>query len=58
MNRRLDTARGRLIEATTRRRAIELLRDRRCARWKAALAKAETAALDELAMCRRMEPLQ
>ncbi len=49
---RLQTARARLIEATKRRRAIELLRDRRFEQFKAALAKAETAALDELAVNR------
>ena len=49
---RLETARARLIEATKRRRAIELLRDRRFEQFKAALAKAETAALDELAVNR------
>ncbi len=49
---RLETARARLIEATKRRRAIELLRDRRFEEFKAALAKAETAALDELAVNR------
>lgn len=46
--RRLESVRGELIEATRRRRAIELLRDRRFSQWKADIEKAETAALDEL----------
>lgn len=49
VHRRLDEARGRLLEATRRRRAIELLRDRRFQQWKTALDKAETAMLDDLA---------
>jgi flagellar export protein FliJ len=49
LNRRLEAARVRLLEATKRRRALELLRQRRHAQWKAALDKAETAALDDLA---------
>lgn len=49
LTRRLEAARQTLIEATKRRRALELLRDRRFEQWKAALDKAETAALDELA---------
>ena len=47
---RLEVARTRLIEASRRRRAIEFVRDRRYEQWKAALNKAETAALDELAV--------
>lgn len=50
LHKRIDAARARLIEATRRRRAIELLRDRRFEQWKASLDKAETAALDELAV--------
>ena len=52
VTQRLEASRGELIEATTRRRAIELLRDRRHTQWKMALDKAETAALDELAVNR------
>ena len=48
--KRLEAARTRLIEASRRRRAIEFVRDRRYEQWKAALDKAETAALDELAV--------
>ncbi len=48
--KRLEGARARLIEATRHRRAIELVRERRFERWKAAIDKAETTALDELAV--------
>jgi len=50
VHQRIEAARARLLAATTRRRALELLRDRRYARWKARLDKAEAAALDELAL--------
>ena len=50
VHRRLETARSALVEAARARRAIELLRERRFAQWKAALAKAEDQALDELAV--------
>ena len=50
VHKRLEAARGELIEAAKQRRAIELLRDRRWARWKIAENKRETAALDELAV--------
>ncbi|UCD76367.1 MAG: flagellar FliJ family protein [Phycisphaerales bacterium] len=58
VHRRLEAVRAELIEATKRRRAIELLRDRRFQQWKADLDKAETAALDELAViaAARREP--
>ncbi len=46
----LEAARTRFIEASRRRRAIEFVRERRYELWKAALNKAETAALDELAV--------
>ncbi len=48
--KRLEAARNRLIEAARRRRAIEFVRERRYEQWEAALNKAETAALDELAV--------
>ncbi len=48
--KRLEAARVRLVEASRRRRAIEFVRDRQYEQWKAALNKAETAALDELAV--------
>jgi len=50
VHRRLDTARAALVEAARARRAIELLRERRLAAWKAALDKAEDQAIDELAV--------
>lgn len=49
---RLEAARGELREAAKARRAMELLRDRRHAAWKARLAKAEAHELDEIAMGR------
>lgn len=50
VHKRLDAARAQLIEAARDRRALELLRERRLAQWKAAISKAEDAALDELAV--------
>jgi flagellar FliJ protein len=50
VHKRLEAARGELVEAARDRRSLELLRDRRLAQWKAALNKAEDAALDELAV--------
>lgn len=49
-HRRLEAARVELIEAARRRRAVELLRERRFEQWKADQDKAETTALDELAV--------
>jgi len=49
-HRRLEAARAELIEATRRRRAVELLRERRFEQWNSAMQKAETAAIDELAV--------
>lgn len=45
---RLGEARAALVEAARSRRAMELLRERRYGEWKAGLAKAETAELDDL----------
>ena len=50
VHKRLDAARAVLIEAAKARRAVELLRERRWEEWKTAQEKAETAALDELAV--------
>lgn len=50
LHRRLETARQELVDAARHRRAIELLRDRRYEQWRAALDRAETARLDELAV--------
>jgi flagellar protein FliJ len=52
IHKRLQHARAELIEATKRRRAVELLRDRRFEQWKRKLNKAEDAILDELAVQR------
>jgi flagellar export protein FliJ len=49
LGKRQESARATLIEARKRRRALELLRERRFEQWKTRLAKAETAQLDELA---------
>jgi flagellar protein FliJ len=46
----MEAARAGLIEAAKARRAVELLRERRWEEWKFAQEKAETAALDELAV--------
>jgi len=48
--RQIEQARAILIEATKRRRAVELLRERRFAQWRRGLQRAEDAALDELAV--------
>lgn len=48
VHRRLSEARASLLEATTARRAVELLRDRRYEQWRRAEAKAEGRLLDEL----------
>jgi flagellar FliJ protein len=50
VQKRLERARATLLEATTERRAVELLRERRFDAWKRRLEKAETAAIDELAV--------
>lgn len=52
VGQRMESARADFLEAMTRRRAIELLREKRFDQWKTALSKAETAALDELAVGR------
>lgn len=52
VHRRFEAARTTLIEAARRRRAVELLRQRRFEQWCAAQDKAETDAIDELAVIR------
>ncbi len=47
--RRLESARADLRRATTDRRAVELLKERRFEQWKREQARRETAELDELA---------
>jgi flagellar FliJ protein len=49
---RIERARAALVEAARRRRAIEMLRERRLEEWKATRDRAETAFLDELATSR------
>ncbi len=49
---KLDEARLELLEAATRRRAVEALKDKRFEAWRQQLSKAEAAALDELATVR------
>ena len=46
---RLDRARAALLEATTKRRAVEHLKDKRYQEWKRVLAKREAAELDDIA---------
>lgn len=46
----LDAARRELIEATTRRRAVEVLKERRYEAWKQEQERREVAALDEMAI--------
>jgi len=52
VSQRMESARTALLETMTRRRAIELLREKRFDQWKVVQSKAETAALDELAVGR------
>ncbi len=58
VHNRLAASRAELLEAMKARRAVELLRERRFNEWKAAINKAEDAALDELAVqaAARKEP--
>lgn len=50
VHKRLDAARRELVEAMRRRRAVELLRDKRYEQWLAEQEKADTAMIDELAV--------
>ena len=52
IHQRLEEARSKLREAAKRRRAIELLRERRVVEWRRNEARAEQLALDELAVIR------
>ena len=47
--RRLESAQGRLREASRDRRAIELVRESRFDEWRDAIERREQAALDEIA---------
>lgn len=48
LNQRMGSARTKLVHAMTRRRAIEILREKRYDQWTFAQHKAEIAALDDL----------
>lgn len=50
VHKRLENARAELIEATKQRRAVELIREQRYEAWKRVQEKAETNAMDELAV--------
>lgn len=52
VGQRMESARSKLRKTMTRRRAIELLREKRFDQWKIVQSKAEIAALDELAVGR------
>ncbi|MDQ7014172.1 MAG: flagellar export protein FliJ [Planctomycetota bacterium] len=56
MLKRLDAARRELLEATTRRRAVELLRERRYEAWVAAKRTKESREVDELVTARFGRP--
>ena len=48
--RRLESARAELLEAAKRRKAVELLKDRRFEEWRSDQNRRELAAVDELAV--------
>ncbi len=50
--RRIDGARKDLLEASRRRRAVELLREKRYAAWLDGLKRKEAGAIDEIAVMR------
>lgn len=50
--RRLEGARAELLEASKRRKAVDLLRERRLEEWKRDIDRRELAAVDELAVMR------
>ncbi|MGP1346397.1 MAG: flagellar export protein FliJ [Phycisphaerales bacterium] len=56
--RRLERARGVLREASTARRSLELLRDRRRSEWERERRRAEAAASDELVTIRAARSLR
>lgn len=49
VHKRIDKARKDLLEATTRRKAVETLRERRYEAWKDEQKRKETATLDDIA---------
>jgi len=52
VHKRLEGARAELLEAAKRRKAVELLRERRLDEWKQDMNRREVAAVDELAVMR------
>ncbi|HEX8877182.1 MAG TPA: flagellar FliJ family protein [Phycisphaerales bacterium] len=61
LHRRLEVARKELLAATTRRKAVEKLKERRYEQWRAEQAALEARSLDEIAVTGhavRMEILQ
>jgi flagellar export protein FliJ len=50
VHRRLEGARAELLEAAKRRKAVELLRERRYEEWRTDQNRRELAAVDELAV--------
>jgi flagellar FliJ protein len=48
LHRRLEAARADLLEATKRRKAVELLKERRLEEWRTEQNRRELAAVDEL----------
>ena len=56
VHRRIEKARAELIEATARRRAVEVLRDKQLEAWKHVQNQAESAATDEIAVAAAARP--
>jgi flagellar export protein FliJ len=52
VHKRLDAARLLLLQATTRRKGVEILKERRHEEWKYRQRKLEEAATDELSVVR------
>ena len=56
LHKRIDAARLKLLQATMRRKGVEMLKERRLEEWKLRQKKAEEAALDELNVVRAGRP--
>jgi flagellar protein FliJ len=56
LHKRIDAARLKLLQATMRRKGVEMLKERRLEEWKLRQKKAEDAALDELNVVRAGRP--
>lgn len=52
VHRRIDAARLELLAATTARKAVEALRDRRLEAWRDGVRRSEAAAIDEISVMR------